>query len=336
VPNLLDAVGRFYDSGDVAALRIARELSCADCTDTIETSFEESVLSTFGIRGEGQIPPTLAGLTASLDLDLDHVPTEWLRADPVYLLADRNGLILFDSETVGLEENEADCLIELLNDGLAADGITLKRGISASRWYVSMSNVGTTWSHSPRALSGQAIEPHSGDLRQSVELKRLMTSVQMLLHQSPVNAYRESEEKRPVNSVWLWGFGTLPLQTDKELSMVIGSDDLVAAGARFCGIEYRREVPTKEFGFFEGGGSLAIVDDSEFPQSELARFEREIFCPAKLSLREGRYEVLRVITRDRTFVLTDLRRWQFWRRLRSPNSILKNRRHEMHQSNLLT
>lgn len=321
VPNLLDAVRRLYDSGDPTALRIARGLAYGERIDTIESSFEESVLSTFGISGEGRGPPTVAGLTASHDLELDYVPTEWLRADPVHLLADGNRLILFGPEMLGLEGSEADCLLELLNDGLAADGITFKRGISASRWYVSKSNTGAAWGHSPRVLSGQVLEPHTEGLGQSVELNRLMTSVQMLLHESPINVSRESRDKRSVNSVWFWGFGSLPLQTKGDLSIAIGSDDLVAAAAHFCGIEYLQEVPVKDFGLFERGGSLVFVDDSEFSQSELIRFEQEIFCPAKLSVREGRHKILRVVTRTRTFVLTRLRWWQFWRRLRLPKSI---------------
>ena len=130
VPNLLDAVRRLYDSGDPTALRIARGLAYGERIDTIESSFEESVLSTFGISGEGQGPPTVAGLTASYDLEIDYVPTEWLRADPVHLLADGNRLIFFGPEMLDLEGIEADCLLELLRsneESVRRDGMYQNR-----------------------------------------------------------------------------------------------------------------------------------------------------------------------------------------------------------------
>ncbi len=322
VPELLDAVRQVGRARDDAALRIARRLALADRIAIADSGYEAAVLSLFGLRDVGQDTPALAGVTAAFDFDLDAPPTDLLRADPVHLRADRSRVILFDAPIVGLDGDEADALLALLNESFMEDGITFKRGRSPLRWYVSVPNVAATSTRSPRALRGKAIEPFLDDVRRAGALNRLMTEVQMLLHEAPVNAARENAGKPPINSVWFWGAGAPPARASAPLAAVAGEDDLVAACARFCGVEHHRVPGPNLANLFGTGGSVAIVCELNADASILEHLEGDLFGPACAALRQGRFDTLRISTCDTAFVLTRHTRWQFWRRLRPLKSVL--------------
>ncbi len=57
----------------------------------------------------------------------------------------------------------------------------------------------------------------------SGELRRLMTEVQMLLHDHPVNQQREARGLLPVNALWLWGNAPLGLVTRPCSTRVISN-----------------------------------------------------------------------------------------------------------------
>ena len=322
-PNLLDAVRHAGSNRDTIALRIAGRLSLADCIARPDAGFDAAVLSLFGLNEGSHGAPALAGVTAAYDFDLDAAPADLLRADPVHLRADPNHLILFDAELVGLDDDEATGLIALLNQSFANEGITFKRGRSPARWYVSVPNIKATTTRSPRSLRGQAIEPYLNDLRQTGQLNRIVTETQMLLHEAPVNAVRESAGKAPINSVWFWGLGALPVRPAAPLGTVIGDEDLVAACARYCGVRHHREVQGVSAGTFETPGSFAIVYELEPLAQGLEHFERNVWVPACAALHQGRFDELRLSTRDTAFALTRRQRWQFWRRLRPLKSVLE-------------
>ena len=330
-PDLLDAIRHAGRDSDETAIRIARRLKLADRVATDDVGFEAAVLSLFGMHDGGQSTPALAGVTAAFDFDLDGPPTDLLRADPVYLRADPNHLILFDADFIGVDEDEADALLGLLNQSFPNDGIVFKRGRSASRWYVSMPNIVATTTQSPRAMRGQAIEPHLEDLRRAGALNRLMTEIQMLLHEAPVNAARESAGKPPINSVWFWGSGAPPARSSSPLGAVVGEDDLVAACARFCGVAHADSAAT-----FDAGGSVAVIYEMDARAPGLEHFERHLLGPACAALHGGRFDTLRIATRETAFVLTRRARWQFWRRLRSLKSVLQDVAGETRASGIAT
>lgn len=330
-PDLLDAIRHASSTSDETALRIARRLTFADRISTADVGFEAAVLSLFGMHDDSQSTPALAGLTAAFDFDLDDTPTDLLRADPVHLRADPNHLILFDADIIGIDEDEADALLDLLNQSFPNDGIVFKRGRSASRWYVSMPDIAATTTQSPRAMRGQAIEPHLEELRRAGALNRLMTEIQMLLFEAPVNAARESAGKPPINSVWLWGSGAPPARSSSPLGAVVGEDDLVAACARFCGVTHAKSAAA-----FDAGGSVAILYEMDARAPGLEHFERHLLEPACAALHEGRFERFRISMRETAFELTRRARWQFWRRLRPLNSVWKDVAGDPHASGIAT
>ncbi len=322
-PKLLDAVRRAGAFGDTSALNMARSLLAADRIAGDGLDFEAAVLALFGMNDNGGGVPALAGVTAAYDFDLDEVPVGLLRADPVFLRPDPTRLILFDAETIDLNGTEADTLIALLNRAFEGDGLQFKRGRSATRWYVNATDITETRTRSPRSLRGQAIEPQLDDVRRIGRLNRVMTEAQMVLHDADVNAAREAAGKQPINSVWFWGLGKPPERTAPRTRSVVGDDELVAACARYCDIEYHLNLDLARAGAFDSG-ALAIVDELDAETSGLDAFLRDAFEPALAALDARRVDAVRIRTRSDTFFLTRRTPWRFWRRFRSLDSILQD------------
>jgi hypothetical protein len=59
-----------------------------------------------------------------------------------------------------------------------------------------------------------------------------LNEVQMLLHDHPINQQRVQAGKLPVNSVWLWGEGSMPTAISENWEQVYGDDVLVEALAQ--------------------------------------------------------------------------------------------------------
>ena len=321
-PKLLDAVRRTAAFGDTSALDMARILLPADRIAGDGLDFEEAVLALFGMSDDAGYAPALAGVTAAYDFELDQVPVDLLRADPVFLRPDPSRLILFDAETIGLDGAEADTLIALLNRSFESDGLRFRRGRSATRWYVNASDVTETRTRSPRSLRGQAIEPQLNDVRRIGRFNRVMTEAQMVLYEADVNAAREAAGKQPINSLWFWGLGKPPVRTAPRARLVVG-DELVAACARYCGVEYHLNLDLAGAAEFDGGG-LTIVCELDTETSTLDAFLREAFQPALTALAAHRVDAIRIRTQSDTFLLTRRTPWWVWRRFRSLDSILQD------------
>jgi hypothetical protein len=273
-------------------------------------------------------------VTAAYDFDLDDLPVDLLRADPVYLRADPGHLILFDAEVVGIDDNEADALLDVLNRSFKSQGLAFTRGRSASRWYVCVPGIAATATRSPRALRGQAIEPYLDDMRRAGALSRLMTEAQMVLYEAPVNTERESTGKPPLNSIWFWGLGTPPSCVSPPIAAVVGDDDLVAACARYCGVSHHRAIDANSAAAFGTDGSVAIVFDLDTNARGLEHVERNLLAPAHAALHRGRFDTLRITTRDTAFTMTRRTHWRFWRRLGGLKSVLEDAAEAMHATGI--
>ncbi|MFP4062798.1 MAG: hypothetical protein ACLFS2_08395 [Halochromatium sp.] len=129
-----------------------------------------------------------------------------LHADPVHLRPDRDRLRLFDARHLGIGQDEAETLAQAVNAHLADDGLRLVTPV-ASRWYLELAERPRLETRPLEAAIGRHID---GLLPTGADASRwaaLMTEVQMLLFQSPVNRAREACGRPAVNALWLSGAG---------------------------------------------------------------------------------------------------------------------------------
>lgn len=282
----------------------------ADFTPADGHGYEDSLLREFGVDGG------IAALAVRADLpDIDHSGV-WLRADPVYLRADRDHLRFFDAHVLGLEHAEAETLAAEIAAIYADLGWQLHVA-APDRWYLRIDVEPDIHTHPPGDVVGRVVDPF---LPQGPDARRwhaLLTEMQMVLHMSPVNAARERAGKLPVNSVWFWGNGPVsaPLSSnrrvyaDDPLALTLAAGDAndlavaeLSAAGETCIVDTALQRP-------------ALYAEAGYWRDARAGVERRWIGPALAALRARHVDELRVIgSQGQVWTLRRPHLWRFWRR----------------------
>jgi len=255
----------------------------------------------------------------------------WLRADPVHLRLEGNRLILADSGGFSLSQQEAGSLADSLNAHFSADGLTF-RPLRPERWYLRVEAATALQTTALPEAAGRSIEallPRGAD---APAWRARLNEVQMLLHDHAINAARESEGKPPINSVWLWGGGSISDAVSAPFDAVWSGNPFAAGLAQAAAIT-ARDLPEGAAGLFRAsagtGVCLVVLDslraaaqhgDAHGWRDGLARLERDWFAPLLQALEQQRVGMVSLHALGTEGVLSaevtrgDLRR--FWRRVR--------------------
>ncbi|HXF07288.1 MAG TPA: hypothetical protein VNK45_01975 [Candidatus Acidoferrales bacterium] len=161
-----------------------------------------------------------------------------LRADPLHLQAGTQHHVHFDQARLHLDAEESAALLASLNALLQTDGMALEAP-TPGRWYLHLPaapEIATQPLSHGLALGASLWAPRGPD---ATRFKGLLTELQMLLHDHPVNTARERLGQLPVNSLWLWGEGALPADGHAPFDLIVGGDALarglaLASGAAWC------------------------------------------------------------------------------------------------------
>jgi len=196
----------------------------------------------------------------------------YLRVDPVHLQIGRDKLMLQDNHQLRVTEEEAAQLITSINEFWHDQGLEVQQG-APGRWYLYLEEDPQLQTYSLQEAVGRNIQPYlmQGAARQ--RWQALMNEVQMLLHTSPVNAAREAQRRPSINSVWLWGEGSLSqLQSAGKISVPrrVYSDDPVATGlAKRAGAEVFT-LPDDSSGLLQSDANAEILVVMHWPAEMLA------------------------------------------------------------------
>lgn len=132
----------------------------------------------------------------------------WLRADPVHLHISRDNVQLMDSHVLEPTLEEAQSIVETLNQHLAADGLVIEAR-DAARWYVKIPHTEMPETTPLWRASGANVFDHlPANTDGKINWRSLQNELQMLLHDHPVNAARLERNELPINGIWFWGGGT--------------------------------------------------------------------------------------------------------------------------------
>ena len=248
----------------------------------------------------------------------------WLRADPVHLRLERNRVTLFPGAACAISADEAEAYVAALNRHFAG-----RHSFVAARpdqWCVRDGDDSALEAPPPLELAAREMDESLPGGRRNA----LLTEIQMVLHDHPMNEERESRGAPPVNSVWLWGAGRLP-ETVSGPWHSINSDDALAAGfAQLAGMrcralpasatEWLARAPLegRHLLVLDSLRSVVALSGTEEHAGRLAALEARWFGPLLEALRSGRVGMVTVHAPDsgRSYetVRSDLRR--FWRRAR--------------------
>jgi len=240
-----------------------------------------------------------------------------MRVDPVHLRPDPNQILLFCDPEIMPTEAEADQLLETLNRGF--DDIRFRRGHYPGRWYVQLRSTALT--SAPQAANGRSIATYLPTGDGADELKQLMNDAQMLMHDAPANAERETRGLPPINSIWPWGNGEFKASTAGP-DFVYGNDALASALAARAGIDCSARADWEAVSnAFERGAARGLVvlgsptGPAELPAQSfsLDDFEQSWCRPLMRALNRFRLGRLTVIADRQSFTVSPADRFKFWR-----------------------
>jgi hypothetical protein len=144
-----------------------------------------------------------------------------------------------------------------------------------------------------------------------------VNEIQMLLHEHPVNAARLERRQPAINSVWLWGIGSLGKVLPAGLPPLYTDDAWLAGLWRLHGTAARS---LAEFADAAEAGEDTLVACASAPRGDsgpaLAFAEKTCFVPARARLLQGSSAMIALLIGDRTVAVSSRARYRFWRRQR--------------------
>ena len=194
-------------------------------SETLPTYFERTLFNLFQLDNSEQLP--IAAVTA-LGGGLQPSQGGWLRADPCEIVVGSHSAYLLGGSHLHLTPAEMDELHLLLNPLLTEEGMQLHM-LNNQEWCLQLAAIPQLVSTSPSQVIGKEIQPF---LLQSHDAKwqRLITEIQMLLYDFPVNQRRAATGLPVISSLWVWGEGELPKNRGVMDLQQVWSDDILVCG----------------------------------------------------------------------------------------------------------
>ncbi|WP_242107625.1 phosphoglycerate mutase [Luteimonas aquatica] len=260
---------------------------------------------------EGQWP--IAALSRQADAG-DAEGAAWLRADPVWLRPDINGVRLM-AHGEALQATQADCeaLLPALKPVFGDAGFALDAPLPA-RWYLRLPREARIPAFAdPAEALGDDLFEHMDAGAEARRWRALENEAQIVLHNHPWNAQRAARGLPPINALWFWGGGTLPAAGVRMPSPHAGmfSDDATAQ-ALAAGTSQVAALPAR----YPGGEGDLLFDLTQ--TRDLAWVEHEWLQPALAALRRG--AIGRLELDDEAGRVLRLDRWHRLRFWRGPSS----------------
>lgn len=228
----------------------------------------------------------------------------WLCADPAWVQPDLNGARLLACGQMQLDMDEAQAFARPLKPVFGDAGMILEVS-SPDHWHVRLPvDAPTPTLAAPEQALGEDLYQHLPDGADGRRWRVLLNEVQVLLHQHPRNAERRTLGLPPVNSLWLWGGGTLPSLVRTPLRGVISDDVLLGALATRAGIATLKRTTQA----VDASSAGWLVDLQDLPADEIAanwwpRLQAQVLKqPVQWSFASGE----RWLHRPQ-------HRWRFWR-----------------------
>lgn len=209
-----------------AAQPLVKLLSSAS-RDAQAFGYERQLATLFGI---GDDTPVASAACSLFGHGFDPGADVWIHADPVYMQADMDHAVMFDAHALELSEDESTRLVELFNAHFAEDGLALLRA-TREHWFMRLHRGDVETTHIADVV-GRNVNLHMPRGDDASFWRAVLNETQMLFHGSEVNAQRESRGLPPINSLWLWGQGSLPVVANSDIKQVYADDGFARGLAR--------------------------------------------------------------------------------------------------------
>jgi hypothetical protein len=236
-------------------------------------------------------------------------PLGAIRIDPVHLAAGPRGLTLVPAEQLDVNPAEAGRLLGAVAESVRPKAVGVRLG-APDRWYMTAAHAPDAPWWTPQQVAARDLLDclPSGD--ESIDLKRILNEIQVILHHQPDNARRREQGRPEINSVWPWGWAYRPLlRVGSVVTRVYGDHPYAVGLARLAGIEV-----LEPFEVEKEMSSAAVVIPAGRHGSDPEWLERTWCRPLLKSLARGRISGVRIVTEaGRVFEIDARDRRKFWR-----------------------
>ncbi len=283
-------------------------------------NLEAALCQRLGIAQQQDWPIAPVTLLADGGVPAGHY---WLRADPVHLRATRDQLMLVDSGAFTVSQNEAEQFAHAFNQHFQSDGYLLSP-LHPKRWYLRLNRPPLMTTSSVNAVAGKHIEPYLPQGSDGLAWHRFYNEIQMLFFSLPVNELRETRGELPINGLWCWGGGIMPVVKPATVERLWANDRDARALAAAAGISHA-DLPASADAIRLS--SLVILDaltgaaqygDYQGWREALLQLEEHWFAPLLARLKSGKLSTLQITTFDQGHAVhwqagrSDL--YKLWRR----------------------
>jgi hypothetical protein len=254
------------------------------------------------------VPGTTLPVAALLREHLAHDAggNPWLCADPAYVRVEANGArLLACGGELQLTREDAESLAHPLRPLFGDAGAPLEL-TSPTIWALRLPPGAELPEFvSPEEALGANLLDHLPQGDAGRRWRALFNEAQIILHSHPVNAARRERGLMPVNALWFWGAGALPMWVKSDLKLAISDDPLVHALAGRAGVGAGAVSPDALGRLQRGGNCLLDLDSRQADEIGSA------WVPRLQRLRGGRAQTVIV-----AFASGERFRIRPWHRLR--------------------
>jgi hypothetical protein len=267
------------------------------------------------------------GITGSRDEDY------FLCADPVHLRADMKRVLLLDSTQFDMRRQEAKAFAELFNGHFGSEGLCLAAD-DICHWHLRLNRPHSLHTPSLREVRGSDISGRLPGGKSGTYWRALLNELQMLYHDADMNRRRGEQGKLVINSLWLYGAGSMPTLEKQPWTAAWASDTLVAGLSRLADVELHALPQGLEtvISSHSKGSHLIGLDDVAIASSYddltawedgVRYLERDWFAPLSRALKARDVgEAMLYDCAGQQFRLRGSDRWKFWHNSRSLNEMV--------------
>ena len=324
IPGLLGPDAHFSDDYIPALHSLEVLFARSRYSQNLTSSFHKILAEVLGLEVDADKDVPVAAVTRIIDDNTD-CGGIWLRADPVHLSPDRDGLILMDSFILGLSQHDALAIAADVNKVIADEGWMVEVPYE-DRWYIKLENELDIITSELPDVVGEDISSHLPKGPDSAKFNNLLNEIQMQLHVSDINQLREKNGELPVNSVWFWGMGSLEIDPDPIWNVIFSDNvftrSLADLTATRCHSVPQHFIATQEY-CNENDDVLILLPQCQAPaqyqnlqlwQKALLLLEGSWFEPVLEWLQNGKLKNLRIISDAHDFQLNRFGLKKFWRK----------------------
>jgi len=294
-------------------------------------AFEHTLAALFGLNNAPFGALRRLGETGQKAAEEGH----WLCADPVHLRFHHERIVLADAGAFDLNLDEAQAIAAALNAEFADIGRF--HVATARRWYLQLNAAVDHHAEPISTIAGRRLDSELTD--KNGRLTRWLNEVQMFLHGHPVNERRLAAGQPAVNSVWLWGGGSLSEVPAPDFS-ALWSDNPLATGLALAAAIEAPPCPAGLSGLLADADREAsqmvvldsllppvLTEDSQSWRDAWQAMEKDWFVPLRAELG-SRVDSLSIVAPtiygQLSWTLHGQDRWKFWRKGRPLQAIAKD------------